>query len=388
MKYVAVLLSSLFIIGCTFNKHYKISGSIENGKNKTLFLERMDIGRNVLLDSAKLDNSGKFNFKGGELTEPTFFRLKLGESNFITLLADSTEKLEVTADANNMEITYIVKNSVGSSYVKIINRKYKNTKTELDSLRTLYAIIPKTDVIKKAQIEQDYSQVLNSHKNFVGNFVMDNPRSFAGYYALFQDLNNSGPIMDVLDKKDQIYFATLATSLNLFYPESERVKHLYNYVLGAKNMQQQNKLNELLLSSANEVNNPELTLKTPEGKEIKLSSLKGKLVLLSFWASTDVKSRTENKTIKRVYDKYKSRGFEVYQVSLDGSKVLWESAIEQDQCTWINVSDLNAENSYAAKLYNVKELPTNFIISPKGEIIGKNLFGNRLEEKIAEQVKQ
>ena len=117
-----------------------------------------------------------------------------------------------------------------------------------------------------------------------------------------------------------------------------------------------------------------------------LSSLKGKVILLSFWASTNKDSRLFNRELKRVYNKFKSRGVEIYQVSLDNNKVYWEAALLQDELPWINVCELSYPNSYAASIYNVTQLPTNFLISKKGEIVGRNLQGTLLDDKIQENL--
>jgi len=186
-----------------------------------------------------------------------------------------------------------------------------------------------------------------------------------------------------MDKQDQVYFSTLATSLNIYYPDSERVKHLYNFVLGAKSQQQQAAMNQYLMNNAT-AGFPDIEETDIKGNKIKLSSLKGKTVLLSFWASWDEASRKENNHLKKMYKKYHNKGFEIYQVSLDRSKVLWESAIVNDDLPWINVSDLRYTESYPARIYNVQNLPANYLISAEGEIIGKNLFGNRLTDKLSE----
>jgi hypothetical protein len=110
-------------------------------------------------------------------------------------------------------------------------------------------------------------------------------------------------------------------------------------------------------------------------------------VLLSFWASWDEPSRKENKNLLKTYNTYKSKGFEIYQVSLDRSKILWEGAIEQDKLPWINVSDLRYTDSYPARVYNVQKIPANYLISRDGEIIGKDLFGRILDEKLNDLLK-
>lgn len=382
MKHLLLILPLAFALAsCNLSNEYKISGEIDNGKDKTLILERIDLAQNVVVDSVKLNDNGRFSFKGKRLGEPTFFRLRFDSKNFITLLADSSEHIEIVANTPNLEDSYTVKNSLGSNFIKILNRKLKLTRQTLDSLTNLYGTLAVDDRVRKTMIEREYLEALNDHKKFIGSFVMQNPRSFASYYALFQEMAGGTMVMNVFDKNDQVYFSTLATSLNLFYPESERVKHLYQYVLQVKTIQKREENIQQLLSTA-QSSIPEINETTPDGNSVSLKSQQGKIVLLSFWASWDAASRKENKNLKRLYDKYKAKGFEIYQVSLDQSKILWENAIEQDQLSWINVSDLQRNGAPAARAYNVRSIPANYLISRDGDIIGKDLFGTMLEEKL------
>ena len=344
----------------------------------------MDLNQVVTIDSTQLNAKGNFEFSGERLTEPTFFLLKLSEQNYITLLADTTETIVINADGKHLEDSYELKNSIGSVYVQILNRRLRKLNDGIDKLIKDYKKLDKKDNETAKQLETQYQNLIQEHKDFVGEFIMENPRSFAGYYALFQRLNDNSYVMNVMDKQDQVYFATLGTSLNLFYPESDRAKHLYDFVLKVKTKQQQAKLTEVMLSNAEASGFPDIEENDITGEKVKLSSLKGKVVLLSFWASWDEPSRKENNHLKKLYSKYNKSGFEIYQVSLDRSKVLWENAIKQDELPWINVSDLRYTESYAARLYNIRQLPANYLISKDGEIIGKNLFGNRLTEKLDE----
>lgn len=367
---------------CSDKDKYTVSGHIDGAEDKMLYLQRMDLNRTVTLDSVKV-SGGDFKFKGERLTEPTFLILKLSDKNFITLLADSTENIVLNAEAQNLENSYKLKNSVGSVYIQVFNKRVRKLSKSLSSIISQYQAADTKDKDLKSKLEKEYTQHLDEHRAFVGEFIMENPRSFAGYYALFQKLDDNSAVLNVFDKKDQVYFSTLATSLNLYYPESERAKQLYNYVLSAKAQQQRQKLTQELLDSQGS-HSGYIDIEAPnlDGDTIKLSSLEGKTIIVNFWASWDQKSMAANRQLKKVYKKYKSKNLEIYSVSLDKSKVLWETAIKTEEYPWVNVSDLQYTNSYPARLYNVKQLPANFIISSDGEIIGKDLFGTRLDDRL------
>jgi len=377
------LLIILLVSACSTGDKFKISGSIDDGAGKMLYLQKMELNQTTTIDSVKLKKSGEFSFYGERLSEPTFLLLKMSDQNYITLLADTTEHIEVMANASNLEETYRLTNSIGSAYIQIFNKRMRILNSETERILKDFQDLKENDTVEKKRLEDEYRQLISDHKAFVGEFIMENPSSFAGYYALFQRFNDNSQVLNVMDKTDQVYFKTLATSLDIHYPDSERAKHLYNYILGVQVQQQRDELTQKLLKEA-ESGFPDIEEKTPEGDTIKLSSLKGKTILLSFWASWDKSSRKENNNLKKIYKKYNHKGFEIYQVSLDRSKVLWENAIDADELPWINVSDLRYTDSYPARLYNIQQLPSNYLISAEGEIVGKDLFGNRLSERLAE----
>jgi peroxiredoxin len=129
---------------------------------------------------------------------------------------------------------------------------------------------------------------------------------------------------------------------------------------------------------------PEIALPTPEGQVVSLSSLKGKYVLVDFWAKWCGPCRQENPNVVRVFNKYKDKGFTVFGVSLDRSKEDWVRAIKEDNLTWTHVSDLKYWQSEAAKTYSIQAIPFSLLLDPNGVIIAKNLRGPALESKLAE----
>lgn len=120
------------------------------------------------------------------------------------------------------------------------------------------------------------------------------------------------------------------------------------------------------------------------GKKYKLSAIKGKLTLLEFWASWCAPCRKDNKNLVNYYDKYKSLGFEIFQVSLDDNEEKWLEAIKQDNLQWTNVSELKGWKNNGAMIYGINLLPTNYLIDENGIIISKDLQGEELKQKIKE----
>lgn len=121
-----------------------------------------------------------------------------------------------------------------------------------------------------------------------------------------------------------------------------------------------------------------------EGKPVKLSSFKGKYVLLDFWASWCKPCRLENPNVVKVYNQFKNKNFTVLGVSLDQSKDAWVKAIEADKLTWTQVSDLQQWNNAVAQMYHIQSIPGNFLIDPNGKIVGRDLRGENLEKKLCE----
>ena len=178
--------------------------------------------------------------------------------------------------------------------------------------------------------------------------------------------------LDVLIAMSEAYIET--------FPNSPITTNLSNQVYQIEIGYQQHVANNTGTRAA-----PEITLKNPEGVEIKLSSLKGKYVLIDFWASWCGPCRKENPNVVKLYHKYKNDGFTIYSVSLDSSNDAWKEAILKDGLVWPNhVSDLMQWNSPMPKLYGFNGIPHAVLINKEGNIIGVGLRGPSLEQKLEE----
>jgi peroxiredoxin len=132
---------------------------------------------------------------------------------------------------------------------------------------------------------------------------------------------------------------------------------------------------------------PEISLQSPEGQTITLSSFKGKYVLVDFWASWCTPCRKENPNVVAAYRMYKDKNFTILGVSLDDDKDKWLKAIAQDKLDWTHISDLKGWESIAARDYSISSIPSNFLIDPSGKIIARDLRGPDLENMLQEVLK-
>jgi peroxiredoxin len=133
---------------------------------------------------------------------------------------------------------------------------------------------------------------------------------------------------------------------------------------------------------------PEISLPSPEGETIKLSSTRGSVVLLDFWASWCVPCRQENPNLVKAYNMYHNKGFQIYQVSLDKTKEAWIKGIQDDHLEkWIHVSDVQYWNSVVVTLYKIESIPYNFLLDKEGRVIATNLRGEALQGKLGELFK-
>lgn len=382
MKYsrlmVAGLIAGIFATGCTKNEgQFTVSGKITHGEGKTLYFEELQVASTRPLDSVKLKDDGEFKFTG-ETGEPAFYLLRLSQNQHLTLLIDSLEEVVVEADAANFHRNYNIEGSPGSQQVKVLNDHWYRTRKKLDSLQSLMNMSAGSAgyTPRNSELIQMFDSVKKTQVEFSRKFVMENPFSMASVLAVYQKFDDSEYII-----KDLHTLRVAASALNTIYPNSNHVKALYNNTLELLKEQQTARLREIIQEKGE--NSPDIILPKPDGKEVALSSLRGKVVLLQFWSALDRNSRIQNEALAEAYRKYKNKGFEIYQVSVDKNRSEWVDAIDSDNLSWINVGDMEG-SSRAVMMYNIQTVPYNYLLNDEGEIIAQNLTGPRLDRALAE----
>lgn len=379
------LIFILFILvlifsSCKKDSGFSISGKISHAEGDTIYLEELYVSTRKPVAKVKIDNNGEFEFKG-KVSIPTYYLLMLSDNNFITLLVDSVEQVYIEADAANFGKEYVVQGSLGSIQIKELTEHLNRTEHKLDSLKqlnTLYQNNPDFQELN-ARWNQEYASIIEEQSKFSINFVLNNPFSMASVYALYQKYRDQSYVI-----RDLQTMRTAASALHAIYPNSNLVKALYENTLQILRDEKAAQMKKFIEEEG--VNSPDVLLPDINGKEIALSSLRGKVVLLHFWAAEDQGSRLLNSLLVEAYQKYRSKGFEIYQVNVGVNRSEWIDAIDTDKLKWINVGDL--EGSTTARLsYNIQSIPFNYLLDGEGKIVARNLTGADLDKTLARILK-
>ncbi len=369
-------ITVVFLAGCNRSEKFEIKGKITNAAGKKIYLDELMVSTVRPVDSAKISAAGEFTLRQ-HVGMPTFYLLKLAENNFITLLIDSAEKVSVEADAINFSREYRVKGSPGSLLVQELNNRLNETKQKLDSISSLSTLFAGSPDIEKRKEEWNasYDKIVQDQVNYSTAFVSEHPFSMASVLALYQKFDDQNYVV-----RDLQALRIAASALNSFYPKSEHVKALYANTLQLIAKERTGNVQKYIQEMGQ--NSPEIMLPNAEGRKIALSSFRGKYVLVHFWSSVDQNSRIVNPVLAEVYNKYKSKGFEIYQVSVDKDRNQWLDAIEKDKLVWTNVGDM--EGSIQPVMhYNIQSVPYNYLLDREGSIIAKNLMGPAIDRTLS-----
>lgn len=377
MKKSLLFLSivGLFVTACHRNDRFEVSGVVKDAAGEKLYLDQVGLMKTTTLDSVKLQADGSYSFKAPRPAYPDFYDLRLGTTKRITFAVDSCEHISIDTQNEDFTMNYTVKGSASSLQIQQLRKSILNIQMQVDELNN------DLNAAERNAKMQEIDSLIQIHKNRAKKLILQNPRSAAAYFAVYQKLNNRY-VFSPYDPEDRPYCAAVATAYNAFMPDYIRSKNIYGLVMDAINVDRENKAKEAMQRAEQQSNTGYIDIALPDrnGKVRKLSELQGKVVLIDFSAYDSNTSVDYTFSLRDLYNKYHSRGLEIYQISLDQHKIGWEQSTKS--IPWICVRDENGPNTRYVSSYNVYDIPTHFLMNRQGTITDRNLKFDELARKI------
>jgi thiol-disulfide isomerase/thioredoxin len=362
-----------------------ITGKLSNSKGDTLFLVDVSKSEFKVLDSVITGDDGSFDFHP-TLLYKGFYNIDVGKSSqqFAVLIVEPGDSLTFTGDAKNLGYTWKVEGGKDAKrfedlndYITNLEKRRQPYKETLDSLQRTFQVevsmLPQGDSLKVDSLDKIFGAIYEATQaklnvveqdaaQHIREFIDQDSSSFANIPAL--------RLLEPFDNFD--YYTKVVRELEKNYKDAPNVKMLADYV-------------ERTRHSCKGQIPPDINLSDPNGKKIKLSSLKGSIVLIDFWASWCAPCRAELPNVVNNYKKHHAEGFEVYSVSLDKDKAAWTGAIKSEGLIWpYHVSDLKEWQSSVVPLYDIKGIPKTILLDRSGRIIDRDLRGDALTQKLDE----
>lgn len=379
MKKLSVLtLVLLSLCACNPSK-VRINGHFADRANTSVYLEIVTPGRTAIVDSTITNKKGDFDFKIKLAdNDPTIYNVRTGDE-FIPLIVSAGERITLSS-IGRLSQNYRLEGSPESEAVQQISTLLTSGAAELADISTQY--MNSTDEATRKQLTSDYIRKYYSIKRSHIEFVVRNASSLAGVYALHQRLPNDEVLFN--GEGDVVYYRMVADSVSRTYPSSKYLAALQNEI---RNYDESHKISNTLADKmANPVGFPPVSLPNIYGQKVELSDVvaKHKATLVYFWKADLQDAAVQNAELKTIYKEYHPLGLEIYQVSLDISKPSWVAAVQNQQLPWINLCDFRGAACPAYTAYNITSLPAVFLIDENGDLVGKDLFGGALVNKLNE----
>jgi len=358
-KIVFFLLICTAFVACKDKSKFEIGGKFENAKPKSkVYLYSIDKNNETAVDSTVLSDKGEFKFTNNA-PDVDFFKVKIDNNEYIVIVKNG-DVIKLDADLSSPTLDYKLSGADEADKLEELNKNRNQYVAKLTALETQFQEnVAKNPESRQAIINQmspELVKVKQEMVDYILKFAMDNTSSLASFYAM-NSLNPGDYEQEMLAYADKI-----KSNFN----KNEAVTEFLVRMAKLRSVQVGQPA-------------PEFNMPTIDGKTVKLSGLKGKYVMLDFWASWCQPCRQENPHVVQMYNKYKNKNFTIVGISLDKDVDAWKQAVAQDGLTWTHGSELNDFESPTVRAYQVEAIPASFIIDPEGKIIAKNLRGEELD---------
>lgn len=363
-KILYLILPALLLVSCTSKPHYEITGNIKGSDSVKFLLQKRDGNRLVTIDSA-FSRKGTFRMKGGPVEYPELVMLIAPEKRMRTSFYLENSKITVTGTLDSLYDAVITGSKTQDEYQNYINSS-REISDRYNDVVTQYQIARQNDDAEKIdELTKQAEEIQKEYVQYQKDFIKNNPSSFVSPSLL------RGIAYEMEPEEIESYINMMdstVTRIPTVVQLREMVDKMKSVAIGRKA--------------------PDFTLNDVNGTPVSLSSKIGsKLLLVDFWAAWCGPCRQENPNVVKVFKEFNKKGFDIFGVSLDQNREDWLKAIKDDNLTWTHVSDLQYWNNAAAQLYSVNAIPANFLLDEQGIIIGKNLRGEELYNRVKELLK-
>ena len=366
ISYALVAAAAALALSSCSSSGARISGRFIGSDDRKVYLEQVTLFAQHLADSTTLDKEGGYQFRISGLGDsPALYNI-IYNGERIPLFISRGDRLTVGAVGSVIR-NYTVEGSEESALLRDFYRNYVEGMRTLDRMA---GSLPDDEPARHEALtayRKEYIRIKQEQMRF----IVENKDRMAAVYALYQRIPGDQNLFS--GDGDIVYYRTVADAIEERYPQSPYVPALRSEIA-----RWDARIN--IVQQIAEMQYPDIELPDMYGRKVRLSSIEGKVMLLDFWSAELGNSNAFNAELKRIYEQYAARGFEIYQVSVDTSKPLWISAVQEQALPWISVCDFKGNASPAVGTYNIQKIPSNFLFDREGNIVGKDLYGDKLEK--------
>jgi hypothetical protein len=381
-----IFLLIITLTGCSLNDNKGIKtiikGSFPAFKGKFVSLSEFDVNSALPVDTVKISDDGSFRFKFRR-TGPGFYLVKIDNRNYLTLVLDQDNKVEISSDLPNLRKNYNVKGSPDSELYRDFEIYLEANRSKVDSLSKTYNDNQRSSTFRylKMDLDKTYQEIYENQRQYAINLLTNHCSSLTSLLVINRRF---GERKLLTEENDYQYFTLIDSCLSLKYPDNKHLADLKKRIGIYDEKKKISDMTEKRLAIGNKV--PDISLQNPSGKSIPLYSLEGRPVILYFWASWDQQSRKSNLFLKELLAKAGKEKPSVYAVALESYKEMWDDAIRKDGLqNWTNVTDFLNIYSSAKTLFNIPDDFPYFILLDKQLII--HYKGNDFDELLKEIIR-
>lgn len=381
MKKIALLFFALVVAAsCSQKYNAKVTFNVEGAADSTeIIVTKLSINRIYVVDTIYVKGEKTQFGANCQPGSPDFYYFLNDGKKMASVVLQEGDKLSVNVSKDGIS-------TVEGSEEAVKYAEWERSQEEV--LTKVYNLFNELDAAQQAkndkkarELTTELTKLFVQHKQNSTKYLINNSKSISVIPVLYQKFSEALPVYG--DINDVFIFKKVYDSLSVVYPNSPYVSSLADDI----RQREQYIYFGNKIDNASEMSHPDISLYDVNAKVRNLSELDGKVIILSFWSTTEPTHKIFNAELKELYDKYKNRGLEVYQVCADTDKTAWASQVKAQGLEWVSVCD-PGNMSGTLNLYNITNIPTLYIIDKKGDIVDKDVFDmSKLEKVISKLVR-